>query len=224
MSSGSGVVLQPALLNGTQLSLQWAAVGGVPVAEYIIEAGSGPCLSNLYNGSVGLSTSISASVGPGVYYVRVRARTGAATSVVSNEISFSTNFDGVSAGPGCTAAPSRPARRHGGGRRIDRQRVVVAVAWRDLIRRGGGFGAWALGHLLRRRRPVGVGQRQRVAGIHGLRSRDCRELVRTERRLGRGVHAVGVEHSSARASDARRVIDRNGRPRGRPFAFQKAGS
>ena len=61
--AGPGVVLQPAVVSGTSLTLQWAAVGGLPVLEYIIEAGSGPGLSNIYNGSVGMANLVSATVG-----------------------------------------------------------------------------------------------------------------------------------------------------------------
>jgi hypothetical protein len=103
--SGPGVVLQPAIVSGTTVTLQWNAVGGLSVLDYVIEAGSAPGFSNIYNGSVGLINQISATVGDGLYYVRLRARTGATTSVVSNEIRFASGFAGIAA---CTAPPTTP--------------------------------------------------------------------------------------------------------------------
>ena len=98
------MVLQPATVRGNALTLQWGAVGGLPILEYVIEAGSGPGLSNVCTGSVGLATGLNATIGDGAYYVRVRARTGATTSVTSNEVSFSANVGGLA---GCTAPPRR---------------------------------------------------------------------------------------------------------------------
>jgi len=104
-SAGPGVVLQPALVSGTSVTLQWAAVGGLSVLEYVIEAGSAAGLSNIYNGSIGTANLVNAIVGEATYFVRIRARTGATTSVTSNEISFSVGFQGVSA---CSTPPATP--------------------------------------------------------------------------------------------------------------------
>jgi hypothetical protein len=109
-AGASGVLLQPAVVTGTQVSLQWAAVG-VPVIEYVIEAGSAPGLSNLYNGSVGLTNQLTANVDAGTYFVRLRARTGAQTSVTSNEITFSSGFESISS---CSAPPPTPTQLTGG--------------------------------------------------------------------------------------------------------------
>jgi hypothetical protein len=115
------------VVSGTSLTLQWAAVGGLPVLEYIIEAGSGPGLSNIYNGSIGMANLVSATVGPGTYYVRIRARTESASTVTSNEISFSA---GVS---GCTAPPPTPsgvsARVSGGTASASWQPVANATSY-----------------------------------------------------------------------------------------------
>jgi len=116
--TGPGVVLQPAIVSGTTVTLQWNAVGGLAVFDYVIEAGSAPGVSNIYNGSVGLINQISATVGDGIYYVRLRARTGATTSVVSNEIRFSSGFAGVAS---CTAPPPTPTGINGS--------VVGGTAW-----------------------------------------------------------------------------------------------
>ena len=63
-------------------------------------------LSDIYNGSVGLSNLVNATIGPGTYFVRVRARTGSTSTVTSNEISFAAGSQGITA---CTVPPPTPA-------------------------------------------------------------------------------------------------------------------
>ena len=100
------MVLQPALVNGGMVSLFWGPVGGLNATEYLLEAGSAAGLSNLYNASVGPATSISANVGVGTYFVRVRARAfDGTTTSPSNEVGFSVGTGGVAA---CTAPPAPP--------------------------------------------------------------------------------------------------------------------
>jgi hypothetical protein len=107
--TGSGIVLQPPLISGSAVSLQWSPVGGLDVAEYAIEAGSASGLSNLYNASVGNFTSIRANVGDGAYFVRVRARLSDHSTATSNEVSFSIGAPGAALMTGgCTAPPSAP--------------------------------------------------------------------------------------------------------------------
>lgn len=99
---GDALILQAPVMAGSTVTLSWSPVGTLDVAEYLLEAGSSSGLSNLYNGSVGTVTSLSATVGGGTYFVRVRARTSANTSAVSNEVSFSAGTGG------CTTAPQTP--------------------------------------------------------------------------------------------------------------------
>ena len=102
------VLLQPPLVSGSAVTLHWIATA--PVLDYVIEAGSSSGLSDLYNASVGVVTSLTASVPQGTYFVRVRARTSAGT-FVSNEVSFTT---GAGGGGSCQAAPAAPSGINGG--------------------------------------------------------------------------------------------------------------
>jgi hypothetical protein len=88
--------------SGLTLTVSWDAVAG---ASYILEAGSGPGLSNLYNGSVGTSTSITAPVPAGTYYLRVRATNAFGTSAPSSEVVINVGTSGTPS-PGCLAPPS----------------------------------------------------------------------------------------------------------------------
>ena len=105
-SVGPAVVLQPAVIAGGTVTLSWGPVGGLTASEYLLEAGSAPGLSNLYNASVGAVTSLSAEVGNGTYFVRVRGRdlSGAVTAP-SNEVSF---LVGVTGQATCSAPPTPP--------------------------------------------------------------------------------------------------------------------
>lgn len=96
------IFLQPPLVLGSTVTLGWSNVGSTAVGEYILEAGSASGLNDLYTQSVGQLTSLTATVGPATYYVRLRGRTLAQTFGVSNEVIFSP-------GPaGCPTPPSMP--------------------------------------------------------------------------------------------------------------------
>jgi ASPIC/UnbV protein/VCBS repeat protein/fibronectin type III domain protein len=88
---------------GNSVSLTWTpnAFGGA-VGDYVLEAGTGPGLSNLAVLSVGKTFSFSTGAPAGVYYVRMRARNLAGTSPASNEVVV--RIGGACAGP--PAAPS----------------------------------------------------------------------------------------------------------------------
>lgn len=72
---------------GGMLSASWQPSTG-SVTEYIVEAGSASGASNFGRFSAGLQTSLSGLVGPGTYYVRVRARNASGEGPASNEASL----------------------------------------------------------------------------------------------------------------------------------------
>ena len=62
-----------AAVSGSSVTITWSRPSG-PVTHYVLEAGSGPGLSNITVFNVGAATSVSVpAVPPGTYYVRVRA-------------------------------------------------------------------------------------------------------------------------------------------------------
>jgi hypothetical protein len=66
------------------VQLAWAPVSNA--TDYVVEAGSASGLTNLFNGSVGNNTVVSAQVPAGRYYVRVRARNTVSSGVPSEEV------------------------------------------------------------------------------------------------------------------------------------------
>jgi hypothetical protein len=95
LSPPTGLAAQ---VTDTNVALTWNAVSGA--TGYVVEAGTGAGLTNLANIDVGNVQSVSASVGLGRYYVRVRARNASVRSDPSNEITFVVV---------CESAPSPPA-------------------------------------------------------------------------------------------------------------------
>jgi hypothetical protein len=76
--------LAGAVVNGVG-SVSWTPVPGA--TSYLVQAGSGPGTSNLFNGSVGLTVSVSAPVPAGfIGYVRVYAVNACGQSAASTEI------------------------------------------------------------------------------------------------------------------------------------------
>jgi hypothetical protein len=82
---GAPINLTSIVVGGT-VTLRWTATS--PASAYVIEAGSVSGVKNLANFSTGnnLTEFTAGGVGPGVYYVRVRAATAAGVSGTSNEI------------------------------------------------------------------------------------------------------------------------------------------
>src|SRR5262249_47405160 len=80
-------------VQGPFVSLAWSPPSGGSVAGYVIEAGTSPGATNLAQVPVSASTtSISAPVGFGTYYVRVRAfNTTPAAGPASNEVTLNVN-------------------------------------------------------------------------------------------------------------------------------------
>jgi hypothetical protein len=72
-------------LNGQSVTLAWSAPAGA--ATYVLEAGSTAGAANLLVTDVGAGLGLTASVAPGTYFARLRARSACgALSGVSNEI------------------------------------------------------------------------------------------------------------------------------------------
>ncbi len=72
--------------SGSTVTLRWQVPSSGSVTTYVIEAGSASGLSNLLVRAVGNVTTVTTSVPPGTYYVRVRAANGAAVSDASNQV------------------------------------------------------------------------------------------------------------------------------------------
>ena len=70
--------------SGAFVSLAWAPAAGA--ADYIIEVGSAPALSNILVTGVGAGTAISTIAPPGVYHARIRGRSTCGLGPASNEI------------------------------------------------------------------------------------------------------------------------------------------
>jgi hypothetical protein len=95
-----------ASVSGTTVTLNWmAATAGGPASSFVIEVGSAPGASNLLVlDTNSTATSFVATGAPGTYFVRVKARNSAGTSVASNEVIVL-----VGTGPGpCVAPPGAP--------------------------------------------------------------------------------------------------------------------
>ena len=72
--------------SGNTATVSWTTPSGGPVTTYVLQAGSSTGASNLYNASVGMMTTLSATVSPGTYFVRVIAHSGCGPSGASNEV------------------------------------------------------------------------------------------------------------------------------------------
>ena len=73
-----------ASVNGRTVTLSWqASIGAV---DYVLEVGSATGLSDLFNGSIGDSTTLTVTVPAGRYYVRLRARNAVGVSAPTAEL------------------------------------------------------------------------------------------------------------------------------------------
>jgi hypothetical protein len=70
--------------SGAFVALSWAGAAGA--ADYVIEVGSAPGLSNILVLGLGATTTVSTIAPPGVYFARMRARSACGLSAPSNEI------------------------------------------------------------------------------------------------------------------------------------------
>jgi hypothetical protein len=70
---------------GNSLSMSWTPASGGEVSSYVVQAGSTSGASDIYSGSVGVSTSLQAVVALRTYFLRVLAQ-NSVSSVASNEV------------------------------------------------------------------------------------------------------------------------------------------
>ena len=71
-------------LSNRTVTLTWQASAGA--LEYIVEAGRAPGSSELFNGSVGDTTSVTVTVPPGRYFVRLRAQNATGASAPTADL------------------------------------------------------------------------------------------------------------------------------------------
>ena len=102
-------------VSGTTANLTWtpSPSGGAPTS-YILQAGTVSGESNLFNGNVGLTTTLTSGVGPGTYYVRVRAANDVGISLPSNEVT-------LTVGGGAPGKPTVTSAIANGG--------ILTVSW-----------------------------------------------------------------------------------------------
>ena len=88
-----------ATVVGSTVTLAWTAPPGATVTNYVVEAGSAPGASNLASFSTNstATTFVASGVGPGTYFVRVRAAGSGGAGPPSNEVTI------VVSGGGCIA-------------------------------------------------------------------------------------------------------------------------
>ncbi|HTM33142.1 MAG TPA: M12 family metallo-peptidase [Vicinamibacterales bacterium] len=72
--------------SGNVVTIDWSTPPGGPVTGYTVIAGSAAGASNLFNGSVGLTNTVSAPVASGSYFIRVVANAVCGSGAVSNEV------------------------------------------------------------------------------------------------------------------------------------------
>ena len=115
-------------ISGTTVNLTWtpSPAGSAPTS-YRLEAGTAPGSSNIFSGSVGLTTSLLSAVSPGTYYVRVRAANAGGISAPSNEVT-------LTVGAGAPGQPTVTSAIASGG--------ILTVSWIA------GAGASATSHRL----------------------------------------------------------------------------
>ena len=92
-----------AQVTGSSVRLTWTGVSGA--TSYVLEAGTFAGGSNVFVGDVGLVTSLTTVAPTGVYFIRVRARSGSALSNPSNEVQ-------LLVGTGQCVPPGTPTLTH----------------------------------------------------------------------------------------------------------------
>ena len=118
-----GIVLEPPAVTNHSVVFRWTAVGSLEALEYLLEVGTTPGASDVYNASAGTTTTLSATVQNGSFFARVRARTPDAESVVSNEVGFAIGKRG------CGRPPKTPTDLEG-----SIASGVATIAWKRAAR------------------------------------------------------------------------------------------
>jgi hypothetical protein len=90
-----------AVTTAASVALSWT--DSIDAASYILEAGSAPGAANVFNGDIGNTMSLQSPAPAGIYYVRLRARNGAAIGPPSEEHTFTIG------NVACTQPPIAPA-------------------------------------------------------------------------------------------------------------------
>jgi hypothetical protein len=72
--------------SGNVVTIEWSTPPGGPVTGYTVIAGSAAGASNLFNGGVGLTNTVSAPVASGSYVIRVVANAACGSGEASNEV------------------------------------------------------------------------------------------------------------------------------------------
>ena len=75
-------------LGHHKVALGWFPPESGTASSYILEAGTTPGASDVFNGSLGLTTAIEGVIPPGTYYVRVRAVNSSGVRPPSNEVAI----------------------------------------------------------------------------------------------------------------------------------------
>ena len=70
--------------SGSTVILRWTAAAGA--TDYIVEAGTGPGLTNIVSARVGNVTQVTTTAPPGTYYIRIRALNASGVGPASNEV------------------------------------------------------------------------------------------------------------------------------------------
>jgi hypothetical protein len=104
--------------NGLDLTLAWEPLGST--VSYLLEAGSGPGLKDIYVGDIGNLTTLTTTAPPGTYFIRMRARTATGVGFPSNEVQ-------VTLGSPHCATPLPPT-----GFTADERRDTLTLEWNSV--------------------------------------------------------------------------------------------
>jgi hypothetical protein len=128
--SGGGCSAPPAApslltgsVSGSTVSLAWTSASGA--TSYIVEAGTGPGLTNVTVSDQGSATTLTANAGDGTYYVRVRAANACGTSAPTNEIVLTVGRGACS----YSVSPTTQAIANAGGSATVTVTAAAGCAW-----------------------------------------------------------------------------------------------
>jgi hypothetical protein len=105
--------------NGLDLTLAWEPLAST--LSYVLEAGSGQGLNDIYVGDIGNITTLTTSAPAGTYFIRMRARTARGVGFPSNEVQ-------VTLGSPHCATPLPPT-----GFTADQRRNTLTLEWNSVL-------------------------------------------------------------------------------------------